>query len=210
MKSICLYFQVHQPYRLQTYRFFDIGINHDYYDEFANSSIMQRVAQKCYLPMNRLLLDLIKEYGSAFKVSFSISGMALEQFESCAPDALKSFQELAKTGNVEFLAETYAHSLSALSDKEEFMRQVKMHAQKVEELFGQKPTTFRNTELIYSDDIGATVAGMGFDVMLTEGAKHVLGWRSPNMMYTNAINPNLKLLLKNFRLSDDIAFRFSN
>jgi len=170
---------------------------------------MQRVAQKCYLPMNKLLLDLIKEYGSAFKVSFSISGMALEQFKEYAPEVLASFVKLSKTGNVEFLAETYAHSLSALNDTDEFQRQVEMHTKKTEELFGQKPTTFRNTELIYSDEIGAAVARLGYKVMLTEGAKHVLGWKSPNFMYANAINPNLKLLLKNYRLSDDIAFRFS-
>ena len=209
MKSICLYFQVHQPYRLRTYRFFDIGDSNEYYDDYNNRFIMQRVAQKCYLPMNNLILDLIKEFGSAFKVSFSISGIALEQFEAYTPEVLESFQQLAKTGNVEFLAETYAHSLSSLKDKEEFIRQVKMHEKRIEELFGQKPTTFRNTELIYSDQIGETVAEMGYELMLTEGAKHVLGWRSPNVMYANAINPNLKLLLKNFRLSDDIAFRFS-
>ncbi len=210
MKSICFYFQVHQPYRLRTYRFFDIGEKHDYYDDYNNRFIMQRVAQKCYLPMNQLLLNLIKEYGSAFKVSFSISGMALEQFEEYAPEVLASFKKLAKTGNVEFLAETYAHSLSALKDKDEFINQVQMHSNKIEKLFGQKPTTFRNTELIYSDEIGATVADMGYKVMLTEGAKHVLGWKSPNFMYANAIKPNLKLLLKNYRLSDDIAFRFSH
>lgn len=209
MKSICLYFQVHQPYRLRTYRFFDIGENHDYYDDYNNRFIMQRIAQKCYLPMNKLLLDLIKEFGSNFKVSFSISGMAIEQFEAYTPEVLDSFKQLAKTGNVEFLAETYAHSLSSLQDTDEFKRQVQMHENKIEELFGQKPTTFRNTELIYSDKIGDTVGKMGYEVMLTEGAKHVLGWRSPNMMYVNAINPKLKLLLKNFRLSDDIAFRFS-
>jgi len=209
MRSICFYFQVHQPYRLRPYRFFDIGAKHDYYDDHNNQFIMQRVAEKCYLPMNQLLLDLIKEYGSAFKVSFSISGMALEQFQEYTPKVLSSFKKLAKTGNVEFLAETYAHSLSAMKDKEEFVSQVEMHTAKIEELFGQKPTTFRNTELIYSDEIGATVADMGYKVMLTEGAKHVLGWKSPNFMYANAINPNLKLLLKNYRLSDDIAFRFS-
>ena len=209
MKSICLYFQVHQPFRLRTYRFFDIGENHEYYDEYTNRFIMQRVAQKSYLPMNNLLLSLIKEFGSAFKVSFSISGIALEQFEAYAPEVLESFKQLAKTGNVEFLAETYAHSLSALIDKEEFIRQVEKHQNRIEELFGQKPSTFRNTELIYSDEIGETVAGMGYNMMLTEGAKHVLGWRSPNLMYASAINPKLKLLLKNFRLSDDIAFRFS-
>lgn len=209
MKSICLYFQVHQPNRLRTFRFFDIGENNDYYDDYNNRFIMQRIAQKCYLPMNNLLLDLIKEFGSAFKVSFSISGIALEQFEAYAPEVLESFKQLAKTGNVEFLAETYAHSLSSLKDTDEFIQQVEMHEKRIKELFGQKPTTFRNTELIYSDEIGDTVANMGYDVMLTEGAKHVLGWRSPNVMYANAINPKLKLLLKNFRLSDDIAFRFS-
>jgi len=209
MKSICLYFQVHQPYRLRTYRFFDIGEKHDYFDDFNNRIIMQRVATKCYLPMNDILLDVIKEYGAAFKVSFSISGTALEQFENYAPEVLDSFKKLAKTGNIEFLAETYNHSLSSLNNKEEFTRQVNMHAEKIQELFGQKPVSFRNTELIYSDEIGETVADMGYQVMLTEGAKHILGWRSPNLLYTNAINPNLKLLLRNFRLSDDIAFRFS-
>ncbi len=209
MKSICFYFQVHQPYRLRTYRFFDIGEKHDYFDDFNNRLIMQRVASKSYLPMNNILLDLFKEYGAAFKVSFSISGSAIEQFENYAPEVLESFKELAKTGNVEFLAETYNHSLSSLNNKEEFIRQVNRHAEKTEELFGQKPVSFRNTELIYSDEIGETVANMGYKVMLTEGAKHILGWRSPNLLYTNAINPNLKLLLRNFRMSDDIAFRFS-
>ena len=209
MRSICFYFQVHQPYRLRTYRFFDIGTNHHYYDEHQNRYIMRRVAEKCYLPMNRLLLGLINEYGSAFKVSFSISGTAIDQFEAYAPDVLDSFKALAATGNVEFLAETHAHALAALRSKEEFFEQVAMQKRKVEQHFGQVPTTFRNTELIYSDGIGEMVAEMGFNLMLTEGAKHVLGWKSPNYMYANAANPKLKLLLKNFRLSDDIAFRFS-
>ncbi len=209
MKSICFYFQVHQPMRLRSYRFFDIGEKHDYFDDHNNALIMRKVAQKNYLPMNALLLDLIHEYGSAFKVSFSISGTALDQFEAYAPDVLESFKRLAETGQVEFLAETYSHSLSALKSKEEFTSQVQEQAAKIESLFGQKPTTFRNTELIYSDEIGAMVADLGYEVMLTEGAKHVMGWRSPNYMYANAINPKLKLLLKNFQLSDDIAFRFS-
>ncbi len=209
MKSICFYFQIHQPYRLRNYRFFDIGENHDYYDNFNNNFIMRRVADKSYLPMNALLLDLINEYGTAFKVSFSISGLALEQLAEYAPDVLESFKKLAQTGNVEFLSETYAHSLASLKSKEEFEKQVKMHAEKIEEYFGVKPTTFRNTELIYSDEIGNMVADMGYELMLTEGAKHILGWRSPNFMYTSATNPKLKLLLKNFQLSDDIAFRFS-
>jgi alpha-amylase len=209
MRSICFYFQVHQPYRLRTYRFFDIGNNHHYYDEQQNRFIMRRVAEKCYLPMNQVLLDLINEYGSAFKVSFSISGTAIDQFEQYAPDVLDSFKALAATGHVEFIAETHAHALAALKSKEEFFEQVQMQKRKVEQHFGQTPTTFRNTELIYSDGIGEMVAEMGFNLMLTEGAKHVLGWKSPNYMYANAINPKLKLLLKNFRLSDDIAFRFS-
>jgi len=195
--------------RLKNYRFFNIGEDHDYFDDHNNAEIMRKVARKNYLPMNALLLDLINEYGSAFKVSFSISGTALDQFEAYAPDVLDSFKRLAATGQVEFLAETYAHSLSALKSKDEFTKQVQRQSAKIETLFGQKPTTFRNTELIYSDEIGAMVADMGYDVMLTEGAKHVLGWRSPNYLYTNAINPKLKLLLKNFQLSDDIAFRFS-
>ena len=209
MKSICFYFQVHQPFRLKTYRFFNIGNDHHYYDDYQNRFIAKRVAEKCYLPMNKLLLDLIKEYGSAFKVSFSISGTALEQFEMYTPEVLESFKKLSKTGSVEFLAETYGHALCALKSKEEFASQVRQQSEKIERLFGQKPITFRNTELIYSDEIGAMVADMGYDTMLTEGAKHVLGWKSPNYMYCNAINPKLKLLLKNFRLSDDIAFRFS-
>lgn len=210
MKTICFYFQVHQPFRLRRYRFFDIGKNHNYFDEFANRSIMRKVAEKCYLPTNKLMLDLIKEYGSRFRISYSISGTALDQFEMYAPDVLETFQKLAKTGSVEFLAETYSHSLSALKSREEFTRQVKAQMAKVENLIGYKPKSFRNTELIYSDEIGAMVADMGFNTMLTEGAKHILGWKSSNFVYSNAINPKLRLLLKNFRLSDDIAFRFSN
>ncbi|RUA27985.1 MAG: alpha-amylase [Bacteroidetes bacterium] len=209
MRSICFYFQVHQPYRLKQYRFFDIGKDHEYYDEYQNGFIARRVADKCYLPMNQLLLDAIKEFGSMFKVSFSISGTALDQFEQYTPDVIDSFKRLAETGCVEFLSETYTHSLSALKSKDEFTKQVNEHQAKIMELFGVKPTTFRNTELIYSDGIGAMVADMGFETMLTEGAKHILGWKSPNYMYANAINPKLKLLLKNFQLSDDIAFRFS-
>ncbi|MFP4556507.1 MAG: glycoside hydrolase family 57 protein [Bacteroidales bacterium] len=210
MKTICFYFQVHQPFRLRRYRFFDIGQHHNYFDEFANKSIMRKVADKCYLPTNKLMLELIKEFGCKFKISYSISGTALDQFELYAPDVLKSFQKLAKTGCVEFLAETYSHSLSALKSREEFEKQVNVHSEKIEKLFGQRPTTFRNTELIYSDEIGAMVSDMGYKAMLTEGAKHIMGWKSPNYLYTNAINPKLKLLLKNFQMSDDIAFRFSN
>jgi len=210
MRSICLYFQIHQPYRLRTYRFFDIGSDHHYYDEYQNRTIVKRIAERSYLPANKLMLDLIKEYGAAFKVSFSISGIALEQFKQYTPEVIDSFKELAKTGNVEFLAETYAHSLVSMKDPDEFRLQVTKHADTIEELFGKRPTSFRNTEMIYSDQIGVNVADMGFQVMLTEGAKHILGWKSPNFMYCNTINPKLKLLLRNYQLSDDIGFRFSN
>jgi alpha-amylase len=209
MRSICFYFQIHQPMRLRTYRFFDIGVYHNYYDDYQNRFIMRRIADKSYLPMNKLLLELIKEYGPAFKVSFSISGVALEQIRMYAPEVLQSFQKLAATGNVEFLAETYSHSLSSLRSKSEFVSQVNKHREIIRELFGQNPTTFRNTELVYSDGIGEMVAEMGFKTQLTEGAKHILGWKSPNYIYCNAINPRLKILLKNYQLSDDIAFRFS-
>lgn len=210
MRTICLYFQVHQPFRFRRYRFFDIGNDHYYYDDYSNESILNKVAQKSYLPANALMLDLIKKHKGKFKIAYSISGIAMEQFRLYAPEVLESFKKLADTGHVEFLAETYAHSLCSLKGKDEFQRQVQAHGELVKEHFGQDPKVFRNTELIYSDEIGAMVADMGFKAMLTEGAKHVLGWKSPNYLYCNAINPKLKLLLKNFKLSDDIAFRFSN
>ena len=210
MRTICLYFQVHQPFRFRRYRFFDIGNEHYYYDDYSNESILLKVAEKCYLPANRILLDLLMRYNGKFKVAFSISGIAIDQMELYAPEVLDSFKELAATGNVEFLAETNSHSLAALKDDEEFRKQVNEHTEKIKKHFGQTPTVFRNTELIYSDEIGARVADMGYRAMLTEGAKHILGWKSPNYLYCNAINPKLKLLLKNFKLSDDIAFRFSN
>lgn len=209
-KTICLYFQVHQPHRLRLYRFFDIGKSSYYFDDFANKTILRRIADRCYLPANRLIHELIVKYKGKFRVTYSITGSVIDQFEKFAPEVIESFKELAKTGCVEFLAETYSHSLSALISEEEFKEQVKLHDQKIFTLFGVKPTVFRNTELIYSDKIGAIVADMGYSAMLTEGAKHVLGWKSPNFLYTNALNPRLKLLLKNFNLSDDIAFRFSN
>ncbi len=210
MRTICFYFQVHQPFRFKRYRFFDIGNDHYYYDDFSNESILQKVARKCYLPANELMLDLVKKHKGKFKIAYSISGIALEQFRLYAPEVLESFKRLAETGQVEFLSETYAHSLSSLKGQREFETQVNAHRELIKEHFGQEPSVFRNTELIYSDEIGAMVANMGFKAMLTEGAKHVLGWKSPNFLYCNAINPKLKLLLKNFKLSDDIAFRFSN
>ena len=194
---------------LRKYRFFDIGKRHDYFDDYVNASTIKRVVNHC-LPMNDLLLELIRRYEGKFKVAFSISGMALEQLELHAPQAIDSFKRLADTGCAEFLAETYPHSLASLSDTDEFENQVRHHMKKMKELFGQTPVVLRNSSLIYSDQIGERVAEMGFRGMLTDGAKHVLGWKSPNFLYTNAINPKLKLLLKNSRLSDDIAMRFSD
>ncbi len=210
MKSVCLFFQVHQPFRHRRYRFFDIGNDHYYYDDYANETIMRKIAEKSYLPTNKLLLKLIDQLEGKFKVAFSITGLALEQFSMYSPEVIKSFQKLAKTGCVEFLAETYSHSLASLNDKDIFEKQVKLHEQKIVKLFGQKPRVFRNTEMIYSDEIGAQIAEMGYGAMLTEGAKHVLGWKSPNFLYANGINPRLKVLMRNFKLSDDISFRFSN
>ncbi len=208
-KSICLYFQVHQPTRLRLYRFFDIGKDSHYYDDFANRTILRRVAQKCYLPMNQLMLDLIKQYKGKFKIAYSISGSALDQFQRFAPEVIDSFRALAATGKVEFLAETYYHSLASLASESEFRHQVGKHAAKIEELFGVKPVTFRNTELIYSNGIGEMVYDLGYKTMLTEGARHIMGWKSPNYVYCDETQPKLKLLLRNYNLSDDIAFRFA-
>lgn len=209
-KSICLYFQVHQPRRLRLYRFFDIGKDSHYYDDFENRTILKRIAQKCYLPMNQLLLEAIEKHKGKFKVAFSISGSALEQFDRYAPEVTESFRKLADTGCVEFLCETYYHSLAALSSPAEFSHQVLKHKAAIEEHFGVKPQAFRNTELIYSDAIGEEVYKLGFKTMLTEGARHIMGWRSPNYVYTNDFQPKLNLLLRNYGLSDDIAFRFEN
>ena len=210
MRTICFYFQVHQPFRIKNYRFFNIGADHDYFDEYKNRTILEKVAKKCYLPANKVMLDLIKMHNGKFRIAYSISGTALDQFERYHPEVLESFIELSKTGCVEFLSETFSHSLAAFKDPKEFKNQIKLHTQKVDYYFNQQPKVFRNTELIYSDHIGKMIADMGFKAMLTEGAKHILGWKSPNYVYCNAINPRLRILLKNYKLSDDIAFRFSN
>jgi alpha-amylase len=210
MKSLCFYFQVHQPYRLKKYKIFDIGKSDEYFDDVLNKKIMQKVAKKCYLPTNNLMINLIKENQGRFKIAYSITGIALEQFEKYCPDVLKSFKELARTGCVEFLSETYYHSLSFLYSKEEFREQVEMHRKKVKELFNQTPKTFRNTELIFNNELAHHVEKMGYKAILAEGADHILGWRSPNFVYKAKTTENLKLLLKNYKLSDDIAFRFSN
>ncbi len=209
-KAICFYFQVHQPFRLKRYRFFDLGHDHYYYDDFSNESIMRKVAENCYLPANEVILDLIIKNKGKFKVAFSLTGLVINQFRLYAPEVLDSFKKLAETGMVEFLAETESHSLASIKTRSEFEHQVIAHKAMIKEFLGVETTSFRNTELIYSDEIGSWVADMGFKSMLTEGAKHVLGWKSPNFLYCNSINPRLKILLRNFVLSDDIAFRFSN
>lgn len=210
MKSICLYFQIHQPFRLKRYRFFDIGKDHYYYDDFANDDVITRIARNSYLPAVEAMKEMADTSGGKFKVAVSISGVALEQLEMYVPELIDSLKELAKTGCVEFLSETYAHSLASLSDIEEFRAQVKAHDEKINTLFGQHPKVFRNTELIYSDEIAGMIAGMGFKGVITEGAKHILGWKSPNYLYNSMAAPKLKMLLKNDKFSDDIARRFSD
>lgn len=210
MKAICFYFQIHQPFRLKNYRFFDIGNDHYYYDDFANDDIITRIAHRSYMPACETLMQMIRDNGKKFKVAFSISGTALEQLEQYVPEFIDAMKELTATGCVEILSETYAHSLVSLKDPEEFALQVKAHDAKIEQLFGLKPKVFRNTELIYDDDIAQMVYAMGFKGAITDGARHILGWKSPNYVYCAASAPKLKLLLKNDKLSDDIAFRFSN
>jgi len=210
MKNICFYFQVHQPFRIRSYSIFDIGNSDDYFDHKKNREILNKVARKCYLPTNKLMLDLIHEHGDKFKIAYSISGTAIDQFEEYNPEVLNSFKALAKTGQVEFLNETYYHSLSFLYDKEEFKYQVLKHKQKMTSLFAQVPTVFRNTELIYNNELASFIENLGYKGILAEGADHILGWRSPNYMYRAKCTNNLKLLCKNYKLSDDIAFRFSN
>lgn len=209
-KAICLYFEVHQPFRLRRYRFFDIGHEHYYYDDYTNESILRKIAENCYLPANKIMLDLINKNKGKFRVTFSLTGIVIDQFRLYAPEVLESFRELAKTGCVEFLAETNSHSLASLKNRELFMRQVSLHRDKMVEFLGVEPQSIRNTELIYSDEIGNWMADLGFKATVTEGAKHILGWKSPNYLYCNAINPRLKVLLRNYSMSDDIAFRFSN
>ena len=207
MKHVCLYFQVHQPFRLRNFSFFDIGEGLPYFDDELNEAIVRKVARNCYLPANQLLLELIREHGRFFKVAFSISGTALDQFEQYAPEVIESFRMLANTGCVEFLAETYGHSLAVLKSEVEFRKQVWAHTEKTRSLFGNSSPVFRNTELIYSNDIGDIISDMGFNAMLAEGAAQVLHWKAPHQVYSNSSH-ELKLLLKHFRLSDDIAFRF--
>ncbi|MFA5046548.1 MAG: alpha-amylase, partial [Paludibacter sp.] len=191
MKNICFYFQVHQPLRLRRYRFFEIGRDHYYYDDFQTEERLKSLVDQVYLPANKTISEMIRTSNGKFRCSFSISGIILEQLEMHAPEVIDSFKELSKTGNIEFLAEPYAHSLSSIFDSNEFILQVKMHSDKIESLFGKRPTTFFNAELIYSDEIGELVSKMGYKIMMVDEAKHVLGWKSPNYVYTHAYIPKL-------------------
>jgi len=210
MTSVVFYFQVHQPYRLRRYTFFDIGAHDHYFDDAENARIVRRVAEKCYLPMNALLLEQVERHQGKFRCAFSVSGTAIMQMEEYAPEALESFKRLARTGCVEFLCETSHHSLAFLGDEEEFDAQVLDQAARVERVFGAKPVTFRNTELVVSNAVARRAERLGFSAILGEGADHLLGWRSPHRVYRPEGCERLKLLLRSYKLSDDIAFRFSN
>lgn len=208
MASVVFYFQVHQPFRLRRYSIFDSDSN--YFDDKRNAEICRKVAAKCYTPANAVMLDLIRRHEGRFRISYAITGAVIRQLQMWAPEVIDSFRALARTGAVEFIAETYYHSLSFLYNRTEFVAQTCEHMELIEELFGQKPRVFRNTELTYNNDVAKVVEEMGFDGILTEGADRVLGYRSPTFVYNPPTCSRLKLLMKNYRLSDDIAFRFSN
>lgn len=207
MASVCFYFQVHQPYRLRRYSVFDV--DHNYFDEHKNREICRKVANKCYLPANQCIYDLIKLHEGRFRVSYSLTGVVMDQFQAYAPEVIESFQRLASTGCVEFLAETYYHSLSFLYSRAEFEAQVALQQKKIHDLFGQKSSVFRNTELIFNNSVARAAHEMGYKGIIAEGADHVLGYRSPDYVYCSPGLP-IRVLLKNYRLSDDIAFRFGN
>jgi len=210
MKTICLFFEIHNFFHLKRYRFFEIGRDHYYYDDYANETSMNDLAEKSYRPTLNTLIEMTRLYGKDFKVALSISGVALEHLEQHAPDIIDKIQVLVESGCVELLAEPYSHGLSSLTDRDSFREEVKRHSKKIKQIFGQTPKVLRNTNMLYSDEIGELVAEMGFKGMLTEGAKHILGWKSPHYVYHCNQSPNLKLLLRDFKLSDDISLRFSN
>ena len=212
MKTICLYFEIHQIIHLKRYRFFDIGTDHYYYDDYANDTSITNIAENSYIPALKTLIDMARKSEGAFKVALSLSGVGLEQLERYAPQVIDLLQELSETGCVEFIAEPYSHGLASLAPNGEqsFREEVKRQVNKINQLFGQKPKVFRNSSLIYDDEIGGMVADMGFNGILTEGAKHILGWKSPHYLYHCALNPNLKVFTRDYKLSDDISLRFSN
>lgn len=209
MTDVCVYVQVHQPYRLRRYRVFDIGTGAPYWDDATNRGVLRRVADRCYLPTNAILAEQIRRTGGSFRVAMSCSGVLLEQLEAGAPDVIDSFRELIATGGVELLGETYYHSLASLSNLVEFATQVHAHTALVERLFGVTPRMFRNTELLYHDGLAGQIAEMGFRGVLVEGADHILHGRTPNAVYAAVGDSGLRLLPRNYRLSDDVAFRFS-
>lgn len=210
MPSVCFCFEVHQPYRLRPYSFFDLGARNDYEDEQHNRDVMRKVAEKCYLPMNALLLDLIERHQGRFRVSFSLTGIVIDQFMKYTPEVLNSFRALARTGCVEFLDETDNHSLACLFSEDEFRSQIALHRERMQELFGQSPRAFRNTELVYNNEVARIARDMGYSAILAEGTENALGWRSPHYLYHPAGCPDMKLMLRSYSLSDDIAFRFSD
>ncbi|MFT3754154.1 MAG: alpha-amylase [Paludibacter sp.] len=210
MRNICFYFQLHLPFRLKRYRFTEIGKDHYYYDDFQTVDRVRNAVEQSYLTANHTISEMIRSSNGKFRCAFIISGVTLEQLEQFAPEVIDSFRELAKSESVEFLTEPYAHSLSSIYDIDEFERQVTMHANKIESLFGKRPTAVFNAELIYSDEIGERVSKMGYKSMLIDEAKHIMGWKSPNYVYNHSYIPKLKLLIRNHKLSDDIAFRFSS
>ena len=210
MKTICLYFEIHQIIHLKRYRFFDIGTDHYYYDDYENERSINDIVERSYMPALNTLEEMIKEGNGYFKVAFSLSGVGIEQLEMHAPQVIEKLQAMNQTGCVEFLAEPYSHGLSSLIDSECFTKDVRKQCDKIKEYFGKTPTVLRNSSLIYSDDIGLMAANMGFKGMLTEGAKHVLGWKSAHYVYHCALAPKLKLLLRDIKRSDDISLRFNN
>ena len=212
MKTICLYFEIHQIIHLKRYRFFDIGTDHYYFDDYANDTSITNIAENSYVPALNTLIKMARESEGAFKLALSLSGVGLEQLERYAPQVIDLLQELNATGCVEFIAEPYSHGLASLAPNAEqsFRDEVKRQVDKINQLFGQKPKVFRNSSLIYDDEIGGMVADMGFKGILTEGAKHILGWKSPHYLYHCALNPNLKVFTRDYKLSDDISLRFSN
>lgn len=210
MQKISFHFQISQPYRLRTYRFFDINVHHDYFDEFQDSYLANRLAERCYLPANQLILDLIRQHPGQIAVSYSIAGSSIKLFQEYCPEVIESFKELLATGSVEITGSTFTHSIASLHGKTTFMEQVRLQEDLLFEVFGIKPTTFCNTEMIYSDEIGEWLAEMGYQTVLTEGAKHILAWKDPGYLYCNPFQTDLKLMLRNYNLCDDITLRFND
>ena len=210
MQKICFHFHISQPFRLRTYRFFDINVHHDYFDEFQNSYLVNRLAERCYLPANRLMLDLIQKHPGKIAVSYSLSGSSIKLFQEYCPEVIESFKELLATEQVEITGSTFTHSIAALHGKSTFVEQVRLQESLLQEVFGVKPTTFCNTELIYSDEIGEWLYELGYKTVLTEGAKHILAWKNPGFLYCNPFQTDLKLLLRNYALCDDITLRFND